>query len=122
MATPIRAFSRYVAEDTEVDGVALPEGSRIIAIYASANRDTDQWDEPDVFDVTRTVAFTAAAAEHGVVFELPRFEETPEEVADRVDLVIASADDALDLLAAQDPDTVGFGEIFVAMDDALYPA
>lgn len=55
MATPIRAFSRYVAEDTEVEGVALPEGSRIIAIYASANRDTDQWDEPDVFDVTRAV-------------------------------------------------------------------
>jgi cytochrome P450 len=55
MATPIRAFSRYVARDTEVAGVAIEEGARILAIYASANRDARVWDDPDHFDVTRQV-------------------------------------------------------------------
>lgn len=55
MATPIRAFSRYVAHDTKLEGVALQEGDRIIAIYASANRDTAQWDDPDQFNITRQV-------------------------------------------------------------------
>lgn len=55
LATPIRAFSRYAAEDTEVSGVAIPEGSRILAIYASANRDDRVWQSPDRFDITREV-------------------------------------------------------------------
>ena len=55
LATPIRAFSRLVAEDTELDGVALPKDSRIIAIYASANRDPEVWENPDDFDVTRAL-------------------------------------------------------------------
>ncbi|MFK7838297.1 MAG: cytochrome P450 [Sulfitobacter sp.] len=55
MCTPIRAFSRYVAQDTEVAGVPLEEGARIIAVYASANRDERMWDNPEQFDVTRNV-------------------------------------------------------------------
>ena len=55
LATPIRAFSRYVALDTEVAGVPLKEGDRILAVYASANRDERMWDNPDQFDVTRPV-------------------------------------------------------------------
>jgi cytochrome P450 len=55
LATPIRAFSRLVGEDTELAGVALPKGARILAIYASANRDPEVWENPDKFDVTRAV-------------------------------------------------------------------
>ncbi|MGB7317280.1 MAG: cytochrome P450 [Planktotalea sp.] len=55
MATPIRAFSRYVAQDTTISGVDLPEGSRVIAVYASANRDDAVWEDPDTFDVRRVV-------------------------------------------------------------------
>ncbi len=55
MCTPIRAFSRYVAQDTEVSGIALEEGSRILAVYASANRDENVWETPDTFDVTRSL-------------------------------------------------------------------
>ena len=53
LATPIRAFSRYVAEDTEVSGVAIPQGARILVIYASGNRDDTVFEDPDRFDVTR---------------------------------------------------------------------
>ena len=55
LATPIRSLSRYVATETELSGVTLPEGSRMIVIYASANRDQRVWDNPDDFDITRKV-------------------------------------------------------------------
>ena len=55
LASPIRSFSRYVAEDTEVSGVPVPRGSRMMVIYGSANRDETFWDEPDRFDITREV-------------------------------------------------------------------
>ena len=55
LATPIRAFSRYVAHDVEVAGTRIPEASRVMMIYASANRDEDVFPDPDRFDVTRNV-------------------------------------------------------------------
>ncbi len=55
LATPIRAFTRYVIEDTEVSGQVIPEGSRVIVCYASANRDPRKYADPDKFDVTRDV-------------------------------------------------------------------
>ncbi len=55
MSTPIRAFSRYVAEDTEIAGVSLKQGARVIAVYASANRDDRFWNDPDRFDITRNL-------------------------------------------------------------------
>lgn len=53
MATPIRAFTRYAVEDTEVAGVTIPQGKRVLVIYASANRDERKFPDPDRFDVTR---------------------------------------------------------------------
>ena len=53
LATPIRAFTRYIREDTEIAGEPLPAGSRIFVFYASANRDEREWDNPDTFDITR---------------------------------------------------------------------
>ena len=55
MTTPIRAFSRYVAQDTIISGVDIEQGSRVIAIYASANRDDAVWENPNTFDVRRAV-------------------------------------------------------------------
>ena len=55
LATPIRAFSRYTAEDTEVAGVTIPQGKRVLVMYASANRDERKFAEPERFDVTRDV-------------------------------------------------------------------
>ncbi len=51
--SPLRAFARYVAEDTGVAGTPLRRGSRVVVFYASANRDERAWDAPEELDVTR---------------------------------------------------------------------
>jgi cytochrome P450/ferredoxin-NADP reductase len=55
MATPIRAFTRYAIEDSDIAGHMIPAGKRVIVIYASANRDDRKFSDPDRFDVTRDV-------------------------------------------------------------------
>lgn len=55
MATPIRAFTRYAVEDSEIAGHMIPAGKRVIVMYASANRDHRKFPDPDRFDVTRDV-------------------------------------------------------------------
>jgi cytochrome P450 len=56
MATPIQYFTRYVTTDVDVEGVTIPGGSRVVLMYASANRDERQFPEPDVFNVERRAA------------------------------------------------------------------
>lgn len=51
--SPLRAFARRARADTELGGVALPSGSRVLVMYASANRDDTEWDAPDTFDIRR---------------------------------------------------------------------
>jgi cytochrome P450 len=51
--SPLRAFSRLARHETEIAGTAIPEGARILVIYASANRDEREWDDPDRFDIRR---------------------------------------------------------------------
>jgi cytochrome P450 len=53
MDAPIQGFSRYVARDYDLDGVLLPEGSRAIVFYGAANRDPQQFTDPDRFDARR---------------------------------------------------------------------
>ena len=53
LESPLRAFSRKVARDTTVAGVELAAGSRVLVLYASANRDELVWESPDEFDITR---------------------------------------------------------------------
>ncbi|MEZ5658281.1 MAG: cytochrome P450 [Burkholderiaceae bacterium] len=55
LATPIRALSRYAIRDAEIAGVPIPQGSRVLVIYASANRDPRKYTDPDRFDVRRDV-------------------------------------------------------------------
>ncbi|GGG19574.1 cytochrome P450 [Rhodococcoides trifolii] len=54
--SPIRAFSRRAVTDVEIDGTFVPAGTRVLVIYASANRDPREWDRPDSFDITRDAA------------------------------------------------------------------
>lgn len=45
---------RLVTRDTELAGVPIPKGARLVVVYAGANRDPRVWgDEPDVFDPDR---------------------------------------------------------------------
>src|SRR5581483_6618685 len=51
--SPIRCFSRVATVDTEVGGYPLPAGSRVMMLYASANRDERYWERADEFDIRR---------------------------------------------------------------------
>ena len=51
--TPVKAFMRTAAEDTEVRGVPIAAGESVLLSYASANRDEDVFDDPFRFDVGR---------------------------------------------------------------------
>lgn len=53
LESPIRGFTRLVVQDTAIDGAELSAGSRLLVLYASANRDERKWDQPDKFDVGR---------------------------------------------------------------------
>jgi cytochrome P450 len=51
--SPVRHFLRYATRDTEVGGVAIPEGGRVLLSYPSANRDEDVFVDSMRFDVRR---------------------------------------------------------------------
>ncbi len=46
--------NRLIAEDTELGGVAMPAGTQISICIGAANRDPEQFPEPDRFDITRS--------------------------------------------------------------------
>lgn len=49
----IRWFARVATQDAEIEGVRIPEGSRLMLIYASANRDERHYPDPDRFNIKR---------------------------------------------------------------------
>jgi cytochrome P450 len=49
--SPVQA--RYVAKDAELYGRAIPEGSFMLLLNASANRDEHQFPDPDRYDIHR---------------------------------------------------------------------
>ncbi|MBD0324574.1 MAG: cytochrome P450, partial [Aldersonia sp.] len=52
-ASPITAFQRTALADTELSGVQIEKGQRVVMLYASANFDEDVFDNPRTFDITR---------------------------------------------------------------------
>jgi len=54
--TPFSGFMRQVPGGCDLSGAELPQHSRVLLLYASANRDERQWPEPERFDVTRSGA------------------------------------------------------------------
>ncbi len=48
-------FSRFVARDAELAGIAIPEGAVVHMCLAAANRDPSRWERPDEFDPGRPV-------------------------------------------------------------------
>jgi cytochrome P450 len=54
LSTPTQGMFRVVTRDTELAGVTLPAGSRLVLVYAAANRDPEVWgSDPDGFDPGR---------------------------------------------------------------------
>jgi cytochrome P450 len=53
LCAPIQWFTRLLMRDYEMAGVTLPEGSRAVVIYASANRDERKFVDPERFDIGR---------------------------------------------------------------------
>lgn len=51
--SPVTAFSRMTTVDHEMSGHVIPAGSRVLVLYGSANRDEQQWENPDTFDIQR---------------------------------------------------------------------
>ena len=52
-ATPVTSFQRTALEDTELDGVQIKKGQRVVMMYRSANFDEDVFDDPYSFDIRR---------------------------------------------------------------------
>jgi len=48
-------IARYVTEDVELHGQTVPEGSAMLLLAGSANRDERQFDAPDTYDIHRKV-------------------------------------------------------------------
>jgi len=51
--SPVIHFRRTATQHTQLGGVAIPSGSKLVMWYASANRDEKVFARPDVFDVGR---------------------------------------------------------------------
>ncbi len=51
--SPVQA--RYVTRDVELHGTTVPEGSVLVLLTAAGNRDERKFDDPDRFDVRRTI-------------------------------------------------------------------
>lgn len=51
--SPVQFFCRVATRDVDVDGLTLAAGSRVMMLYASANRDERKWEDPTRFDVRR---------------------------------------------------------------------
>lgn len=52
---PAPALARTVAEDVEWYGSSVPEGSAMVVLIGSANRDDRKFENGDKFDITRTI-------------------------------------------------------------------
>ncbi|WP_433711392.1 cytochrome P450 [Nocardia sp. CA-084685] len=77
-ATPVNAFQRTAAEDTELGGQRIEQGQRLGIFYSSANFDEDAFENPFTFDVLRDpnphVGFGGTGAHYCVGANLARLE------------------------------------------------
>lgn len=52
-ATPVMTFRRTATQDSELQGVPVAAGEKVVLFYTSANRDEEAFDHPERFDVAR---------------------------------------------------------------------
>lgn len=51
--SPLQLFRRWVLEDMTYKGIEFKQGEEIALLFGSANRDSDRFAQPTVFDTTR---------------------------------------------------------------------
>jgi cholest-4-en-3-one 26-monooxygenase len=99
-ATPITAFQRTALADTELGGVQIKKGQRLVMFYRSANFDDEVIDDPYSFNILRSpnahVGFGGTGAHYCIGANLARM---------TIDLMFnAIADHMPDLTSAGDPE------------------
>jgi cytochrome P450 len=52
-ASPVYHFRRTATRDTEINGVKIKDGQKVVPWFASGNRDEEIFENPNKFDVTR---------------------------------------------------------------------
>ncbi len=50
---PTHLFARTVTSDTTLSGTQMKQGDKVVLLYASGNRDPDQFEQPDQFESQR---------------------------------------------------------------------
>ncbi|RMI28310.1 cytochrome P450 [Nocardia stercoris] len=98
-ATPVSAFQRTALEDTEVGGVQIKKGDRVVMNYRAANFDEDVFTDPLKFDILRDpnphLSFGGTGAHYCIGANLARME---------IDLIFnAIADHLPNITAIGDP-------------------
>ncbi|MBF6337784.1 cytochrome P450 [Nocardia abscessus] len=77
-ATPVTSFQRTALEDTELGGVQIKKGQRVVMLYRSANFDEDVFEQPEKFDIMRKdnphLAFGGTGAHFCIGANLARLE------------------------------------------------
>jgi cholest-4-en-3-one 26-monooxygenase len=75
-ATPVTCFQRTAIEDTELSGVQIKKGQRVVMFYRSANFDEDVFDDPHTFNILRSpnphVGFGGTGAHYCIGANLAR--------------------------------------------------
>ncbi|WP_197381620.1 cytochrome P450 [Mycolicibacterium mengxianglii] len=104
-ATPVTSFQRTALVDTELSGVAIKAGQRVVMSYRSANFDEEVFEEPFQFDILRNpnphVGFGGTGAHYCVGANLARM---------TIDLIFgAIADQMPDLTPVSTPERLRSG-------------
>ncbi len=68
LESPVQGLFRVAKVASEIGGVKIPEGARLVVMYASGNRDEAEFPDPDRFDVRRANARTHLAFGQGEHF------------------------------------------------------
>jgi cytochrome P450 family 142 subfamily A polypeptide 1 len=59
LVSPVLSFARTATRNTELQGVSIEKGQRVLMIYGSANRDASVFENPDTFDIDRNAQHLA---------------------------------------------------------------
>jgi cytochrome P450 len=66
LESPFRQQMRSIPHDTALGGIDIPSGSTVVLLFGSANRDSAQFDSPDIVDLSRSSPRRHLAFGHGI--------------------------------------------------------